>query len=108
MQTFKYVGRMPVVLLVLGVIATTACEQIKSASPLSPSIAGPIAGVIITTPTPMVPASNIRIKDTEQPITLAFRNPESNSQRPFTMSLQLSLDSGFSGLVFLWLPSRNR
>jgi hypothetical protein len=100
MQTFKYVGRIPVVLLALGVIATTACEQIKSASPLSPSIAGPIAGVVITTPTPMVPASNIRIKDTEQPLTLAFKNPESNSQRPFTLTLQLALDSTFADLVF--------
>jgi hypothetical protein len=48
----------------------------------------------------MVPASNIRIKDTEQPITLAFQNPESNSQRPFTLSLQVSLDSAFSNPVF--------
>jgi hypothetical protein len=33
---------------IAAVLSVTACEQVKSATPLSPSIAGPIAGVEIS------------------------------------------------------------
>jgi hypothetical protein len=54
----------------------------------------------ITTPTPMQPAANRRLKDTEQPLLLKFGNPESNSVRPYTLSLQVAVDTAFSGVVF--------
>src|SRR5688572_3682199 len=78
MRTFHFVSRMPALLLACGVVALAGCEQVKSATPLSPSIAGPIAGVEITAPVPMQPAANRQFKPTEQPISLAFGNPQSN------------------------------
>jgi hypothetical protein len=77
-------------------VAAAACEQVKSASPLSPSIAGPIAGVTITAPAPVQPGMGTAIKDIEQPITLVVNNPESNSVRPFTLTIQLAADVQFS------------
>jgi hypothetical protein len=92
-----FVARMPAVLLLTtAALANSACEQVKSASPLSPSIAGPIAGVTITQPSPIQPVGDSSVKDSEQPITLAIRNPESNSVRPYTISIQLGADPTFS------------
>lgn len=100
MRTFNFVGRMPVLLFAAGVLVTAGCERTKSSTPLSPSIAGPIAGVTITPPTPMQPAAGLKIKDTEQPITLEFGNADSNSPRPYTLSLQVAADTGFGSPVY--------
>jgi hypothetical protein len=100
MSTLQYMNRMSGWLVVAAAMAAGGCEQIKSETPLSPSIAGPIAGVTITTPTPMQPAANRQVKDSEQPLLLKFGNPESNSVRPFTLSLQVAVDTGFSAIVF--------
>ena len=43
-------------------IALTACQVEKSANPLSPSIAGPIAGVNISTPHLLEPGQDWEMK----------------------------------------------
>lgn len=100
MKIYKNLGRIPVVILALAVVAAASCERTKSESPLSPSLAGPIAGVVISAPAPMVPAAGQKIKDTEQPLTLTFSNADSNSVRPFTLSLQIAVDAAFSTIVY--------
>lgn len=100
MRTFHFVSRMPALLLACGVVVLAGCEQTKSASPLSPSIAGPIAGVEITAPVPMQPSANRQFKPTEQPISLAFGNPQSNGVRPYTLVVQVGVDAAFSATVF--------
>ena len=52
--------------LMIPVLA--GCQQTKSANPLSPAIAGPIAGVTITPPRMLEPTNGRSILDTEQPV----------------------------------------
>ncbi|MBM3750614.1 MAG: hypothetical protein FJW21_05460 [Acidimicrobiia bacterium] len=82
------------VLLVVG-----GCEQSKSSNPLSPLIAGPIAGVTISLPKSLEPGAGWKIEDRHQPLTLLMENPSSNSPRPFTLRLQIASDSGFGVVV---------
>jgi len=100
MRTFPFVSRMPALSLACAVVMLAGCEQTKSASPLSPSIAGPIAGVEITAPVPMQPPANRRFKPSEQPISLAFGNPQSNGVRPYTLAVQVGVDLAFSAIAF--------
>lgn len=86
--------------LTVALGAAAACERAKSSTPLSPTVAGPIAGVVITAPEPMTPAVNQRIRDAEQPVTLVFRNPTSNGVRPFTLTLQVAADYGFTNVAY--------
>src|SRR5687768_11700243 len=50
------------------------CETTKSETPLSPSIAGPIAGVEITAPRLLQPGQGTKLKESQQPITLLVEN----------------------------------
>jgi hypothetical protein len=88
------------ILSLMAIGGTVGCERAKSATPLSPSIAGPIAGVTITPPEPVTPASNQRIKDSEQPVVLVFSNPQSNGVRPYTLTLEIAVDYEFRTVVY--------
>lgn len=77
-----------------------ACETSKSSNPLSPSVAGPIPGVDITAPTPLVPAVNASVQSDQQPITLTVENASSNGQRPLSYRIEVAADAGFSTMVF--------
>ena len=59
--------------LVVGLALAGACSAEKSANPLSPAVAGPIAGVDISAPRLMQPGAGVTVKDTEQPIKLYSR-----------------------------------
>ncbi len=88
-------------ILVLPVLlsALAGCESVKSANPTSPSVAGPIAGVNITTPHPVAPPQGVTIAATEQPITLTVNNATTNGQRAVTYLFEVAADSGFEGKV---------
>jgi hypothetical protein len=83
--------------LLMGV---TACETAKSANPLSPTIAGPIAGVTITPPKGLEPAANQQIRDKDQPFNVAIENAISTSPRPYKMRMQIASDSNFASVVW--------
>lgn len=80
-------------------LAFAACEQVKSANPLSPQIAGPIAGVNVEAPAPVSPSNGVTIIDTEQPLTLVIQNPATNSQRPMMLDIQIAVDAGFTQIA---------
>ncbi len=83
----------PFAALVLG-----GCEASKSANPTSPSVAGPIAGVNISTPEPVAPkGSTIPAKD--QPVTLVVQNASTNGQRAVTYRFEVAVDGEFSNKV---------
>jgi hypothetical protein len=90
--------------LVRGVVATSVCLALaacgteKSSNPLSPSVAGPIAGVTITAPKPLEPSNGAEIK-TGTTVTLRLENASSNSQRPFWHQLEVATDSAFASKV---------
>ena len=88
--------------VVVGAAAVllTACQVQKSANPLSPVVAGPIAGVEISTPALLEPGQDWEMKSRDQPIKLLFQNAITNGQRPLTYSFDLAADSGFKNIVF--------
>lgn len=89
----------PAVGLVL-ILGVTACETAKSSNPLSPTIAGPIEGVVISPPKGLEPAPNQQIKDNEQPFRVVLENATTTSPRPFTMRMQIATDANFSSVVW--------
>lgn len=81
-----------------SVAALLGCSVEKSRNPLSPSIAGPIEGVSISAPKPvMLDAGLIRV--TDQPITLQFNAATSDSERPFWYEIEVSTSDRFDSLV---------
>ena len=84
----------------VGLLGVAGCDAERSANPLSPQIAGPLAGVTITAPAAITPANGELIATTEQPITLNFSSAESNSVRPFTYEIQVASDPEFTQVVF--------
>lgn len=83
-----------------AIVLAAGCEQVKTSNPLSPLIAGPIAGVDISLPRSLEPGAGTKIEDRNQPITLLIENPSSNSPRPFMLRLEIATDSGFTTLIF--------
>jgi hypothetical protein len=88
---------MPAALL----LALAACEAKKSSNPLSPSVAGPIAGVEITAPRLLEPAQGFRFKENQQPIKLVIENSSSNGVRPVSYAFEVASDSEFNSKVFV-------
>ena len=88
-------------LAVLPLLISAACVgSEKSSTPLSPVIAGPIAGVDITAPTVVAPAVDAMIDTSAQPITLQVGNAATNGVRPLRYRFELATDSGFTNPVF--------
>jgi hypothetical protein len=83
-------------LLALGV---SACEADKSRNPLSPQVAGPIAGVNLSVPEPASPINGAEVTNSE-PLRLTFNNSSSNGERPYWYVVELAVDPGFNDKVF--------
>lgn len=89
--------------LIVGAAAAvllSACQVEKSANPLSPQIAGPIEGVVISTPALLEPGQDWELRTRDQPIKLLFQNANSNGERPLTYSFDLASDAAFKNIVF--------
>jgi hypothetical protein len=80
--------------------AVAGCEVQKSENPLSPSVAGPIAGVEISAPRPLEPSQGSRLKQSQQPIRLMVENASTNGVRPLSYTFELASDSGFQTKLF--------
>jgi hypothetical protein len=90
----------PLFALVVATAGLAACASEKSSNPLSPSVAGPIPGVSITTPKLLEPLANQAIPGPEQPVTLLIENASSNGERPVTYLFEIATDLDFNGKVF--------
>jgi hypothetical protein len=84
----------------LAMIAAGCVTTEKSENPLSPTVAGPIAGVNITQPSPIEPAQGIRIANNLQPVTLSVQNAASTGVRPITYRFEVGTDVDFANVVF--------
>jgi hypothetical protein len=93
MRAFRVVG--------VGVLAilAAACQQSKSANPLSPDIAGPIPGVSISAPRNLEPFVGQQIEATQQPLNFLIENPSSSGVRPLKLQFQLASDANFQQVV---------
>src|SRR5262249_38231277 len=76
------------------------CEAKKSSNPLSPTVAGPIPGVNISTPKVLDPQSGVRIPVDKQPITLLVENASTNGVRPLYYTFEVASDPEFTKKVF--------
>lgn len=83
-------------LLALGLVG---CEQLKSSNPLSPAVAGPMAGVFIDAPQLIQPAAGVKIDDNNQPVALSVGVPETNTERPIVIAFQVAFDSAFASIA---------
>ena len=83
-----------------AVVCLSACQVEKSANPLSPAIAGPVAGVVISTPNLLEPGQDWELKTRDQPIKLLFQNADTNGARPLKYSFDIAADANFKNIVF--------
>ena len=81
-------------------LAISACEVSKSSNPLSPTVAGPIPGVNISTPKIVQPSTGQKIAVDKQPITLTVQNAATNGVRPLTYVFEIATDAAFSNKIF--------
>ena len=86
---------------VLAAVTLTACAAEKSSNPLSPSVAGPIPGVAITAPAPMLPTNGTRVAVDQQPVTLTVNNASTSGVRPLSYVFEVATDATFTNKVFL-------
>lgn len=82
-----------------AVLGSVACEQAKSANPLSPDIAGPIPGVQISAPAPLEPSNGASLVGQSAAVTLVLQNPTTSGQRPLWMKLEIAADANFSQVL---------
>src|SRR5215208_5265358 len=81
-------------------IALAGCEAQKSSNPLSPSVAGPIAGVNITVPRLVEPAQGFKYKESQQPIKLVVENATSTGVRPVLYLFEVASDPDYNNKVY--------
>lgn len=90
---------------VAGMMAAAAlgggCQTVKSSNPLSPSVAGPIAGVSISAPKLLEPGPGSQLTVNDQPLTLLIENASTTGQRPLAYTFEIATDTDFKGLVFI-------
>jgi hypothetical protein len=83
-----------------GIMFLVGCQVEKSANPLSPSIAGPVEGVVISTPNLLEPGQDWELRARDQPVRLLFQNAETNGARPLKYSIDIAGDSEFKNIAF--------
>jgi len=91
--------RLFVLAICVSTAALAACEQVKSSNPLSPDIAGPIAGVNISVPQLMTPAQGAQIA-LGQPVSVVVQNATTNGVRPLSYEFDLAADAAFQTILF--------
>ena len=96
MRTLHYPRALPI-LFALGLVG---CEATKSENPLSPAVAGPLAGVDITAPRLLEPTQGFKVKESQQPLKLLIENSTTSGVRPITYVFEISTDEGFQAKVY--------
>ena len=88
--------------LILAMIAAVSagCQVSKSANPLAPTVAGPIEGVVITTPNLLEPGQDWQIRLRDQPVRLMIQNADTSGVRTLSYTFEVATDAGFSSIVF--------
>jgi hypothetical protein len=81
------------------VVSAAGCDVTKSENPTSPSVAGAIAGVNITTPALVDPPAGKRFDVTQLPVTLTVQNSSTNGQRTVKYVFDVASDAAFTAKV---------
>jgi hypothetical protein len=93
-------GSRTALILAMAAAVSAGCQVSKSANPLAPTVAGPIAGVTITTPNLLEPGQDWQIRLRDQPVRLMIQNADTSGVRTLTYTFEVAADSGFSSIVF--------
>ena len=83
-------------LLAAALFVVVGCAVEKTENPLTPTIAGPIAGVEISAPKPLEPAAGAQIPGDRQPVTLLLENALTSGPRPLAYVFEVATDGGFT------------
>jgi hypothetical protein len=86
--------------LAVPLVLVAGCAVEKTSNPLSPNVAGPIAGVNISAPALLEPGQGAQISGVSQPVTLLIENSASNGPRPLNYLFEIATDAGFTNKVF--------
>ena len=78
--------------------ALSACSFEKSSDPLSPTLAGPIPGVVITAPRILQPANGSKVGANQ--LTFVITNATSSGERPLSYFIEVADDVQFKTVVF--------
>ena len=84
----------------LFALTLVGCEASKSENPLSPSVAGPLAGVEITAPKLLEPAQGFKVKESQLPLKLLIENSATTGVRPIAYTFEIATDSEFQTKVY--------
>ncbi len=76
------------------------CQVNKSANPLSPAVAGPIEGVVISQPHLLEPGQDWELKTRDQPVQLMIRNADTSGARPLKYTVEIASDAEFKSIIF--------
>jgi hypothetical protein len=76
------------------------CQVEKSANPLSPAIAGPVEGVVISHPNLLEPGQDWELKTRDQPLQLLIQNADTSGARPLKYRFEIATDAEFKNIVF--------
>jgi hypothetical protein len=76
------------------------CQVQKSSNPLSPALAGPVEGVVISHPNLLEPGQDWQLRTPDQPLKLLIQNADTNGARPLKYSFEIASDSEFKNIVF--------
>jgi hypothetical protein len=85
---------------VVSTLTLSACTLEKTNNPLAPTVAGPLPGVNITTPSPLRPEHGSRLHVAEQPLTLVVANATTSGIRPLSYLFEVAADAAFSGILY--------
>src|SRR4030095_16240234 len=82
--------------LMIAVAAAMAagCQASKSSTPLAPSVAGPIAGVKISTPNLLEPGQDWQIRPRDQPVRLMIQNADTSGGGTLHYTVEGAGDAG--------------
>jgi hypothetical protein len=81
-------------------VVLSACQMEKSSNPLSPQLAGPVEGVVISTPNLLEPGQDWELRTRDQPVKLLFQNADTNGVRPLKYSFDVAADAAFKNIIF--------
>lgn len=96
--TSKFISAAAVAAISLA--GAAACQMTKSSNPLAPTVAGPIAGVVISSPFALEPGQDWQIRLRDQPVKLMIGNAGTSGVRTLSYTFEVASDAAFNQIVF--------
>ena len=85
--------------MLAGSIGAGACSFERSSDPLSPTIAGPVPGVVIQQPKIVQPTNGAKL-GADKPLTFTVTAVTSSGERPVSYFIEIAQDVDFKSIVF--------